>query len=461
VDVLAQRRPLLAVLLLAAACAYGADEVVAPEANVPGTEAHRIDEPVFGGRMVVYEAGLGNAREIMLVHGIGQEGARDFRDHVAWLKRSFHVVAVDLPGFGQSDKANVLYSPANYARVLKHVAGRFLHGPFVLVGHSMGAVVCLRYAATYPDDVQRLVVVDAPGILHSASVTSQFLAHLGLEYVPPAADPADWLTNLARKLLAPLERLHLDPQIILASSQLRQRLLGADPAKIAGLAVVNEDLRRELPGIGADTLIVWGAQDTLAPLRTGKVLALKLPRARLEVIERAGHEVMLEAPERFRAVLEPFLERGLPPAPARAAALLKKRGEGTCRNERNRVFEGEYDRLTLDGCRNVQIRNARVRELHVLDSTVAIDDSAIGGGETGLYAYASTIVMTGGRIDGNVAITASASRLDLAAVEVEGREAAVTAPERSYVVFSLSRVRSPITQGELHDFYTVSEKKPL
>ena len=143
------------------------------------------------------------------------------------------------------------------------------------------------------------------------------------------------------------------------------------------------------------------------------------------------------------------------------SAGLKKHGEGTCRNERNRVFEGEYDRLTLDGCRNVQIRNARVRELHVLDSTVAIDDSAIGGGETGLYAYGSTIVMTGGRIDGNVAITASASRLDLAAVEVEGREAAVTAPERSYVVFSLSRVRSPITQGELHDFYTVSEKKPL
>src|SRR2546422_11713271 len=38
------------------------------------------------------------------------------------------------------------------------------------------------------------------------------------------------------------------------------------------------------------SLIAWGAQDTLAPLRTGRVLALKLPRARLAVIERAGHE---------------------------------------------------------------------------------------------------------------------------------------------------------------------------
>ena len=450
----------VALALFSVTVANAAAEVEAQEPRVPGTEAHRIDEPVFGGQMVVYEAGRGNAREIMLVHGIGDEAARDFRDHIAWLKGSFHVVAMDLPGFGASDKANVLYSPAGYSRVLKRVASRFMHGPFVLVGHSMGAVVCLVYAATYPDDVQRLVVVDAAGVLHSSSTTSQFLAYLGMEFVPPAADPADLLTNLARKLLAPLQRLHLDPQLILSSAQLRQRLLGADPAKIAGLAVVNEDLRPVLPEVRAETLVVWGAQDAIAPLRTGKVLVLKLPRARLAVIARAGHEVMLEAPERFRAVLEPFLERGLPLAPV-SAAPMAGRGEGTCRNERNRVFEGEYRRLILDGCRNAQIRNARVRELHLLDSTVTIDDSDIGGGETGLQASGSTVVMTGGRIEGNVAITARASRLDLAAVTVEGREAAVTAPERSYVVFSLCEVRSPITRGELQDFYAVTEKNPL
>src|SRR5258708_7280243 len=308
----------------------------------------------------------------------------------------------------------------------------------------MGAVVSLRYAAASPDDVLRLAVVDAPGVLHSSSTTNQFLAHFGLEFVPPAADPADWLVDLARKLLAPLQQLHLDPQIILSSAQLRQKLLGADPAKIAGLAVASENLQQELPKVRAETLIVWGAQDTLAPLRTGKVLALKLPRGRLAVIERAGHELMLEAPERFRAVLEPFLERGLPPAPARAAASLAKRGEGTCRNERNKVFDGEYGRLILDGCRNVQIQSARVRELHVLDSTVTIDDSDIGGGETGLYAYGSTIVMTGGRIEGNVAIAASESRPALAPVEVERREAALAAPKRSLLTFSLRRVRRPI-----------------
>jgi pimeloyl-ACP methyl ester carboxylesterase len=456
---LSARGWLLAALVFAAPAAHCADQTTAPEARVPGMDAQRIEEPVFGTRMVVYEAGRGKARGILLVPGIGPEGARDFRHHIAWLQKSFHVVAVDLPGFGQSDKANVLYSPSNYAAVLKHVASRFLRRPFVLLGHSMGGVVSLRYAATYPQDVERLVVVDAPGVLHRQAFTSQYLAHVGLEFVPPAFDPFEGLASFARKLLAPLEWLPVDPQVVLASRQLRASLLSADPRKIAGLAVVIEDLRGVLPNIAAETLVVWGAQDTIAPLRTGRVLVKKLPRARLTVIERAGHEVMLEAPARFRDAIEPFLELGLPPAPASIA--MPKHGQVSCLRKRDLLFEGEYDRLTLEGCQQIRIRNARVRELVVLDSSVAIDDSHLGGGARGLYALDATIEMTGGRIEGDVAIEAIRSRLDLAAVEVEGREAAVRAPERSYVVLSLCRVKSPYTRGEVHEFYAVTAKNPL
>jgi hypothetical protein len=72
----------------------------------------------------------------------------------------------------------------------------------------------------------------------------------------------------------------------------------------------------------------------------------------------------------------------------------------------------------------------------------------------------ATVVMTGGRVAGNVAISAYASRLDLAAVEVEGRKAAVVAPKRSYVVFSMSRLKSPYTNGLVHDFVTVTDRSP-
>lgn len=452
---------ILAAFVIAMQGAHAAEEAAELEERVPGMEVQRIDEPVFKGSVVVYEAGRGNSRGILLVHGIGSEGARDFREQIDWLQKSYHVIAVDLPGFGQSDKANVLYSPGNYALVLKHVAGRFFDRPFALVGHSMGAVASLCYAAAYPEDVERLVVVDAPGVLHRHAFTSQYLAHLGLEFVPSVIDPVGGLAKLARRLLAPLERLNVDPELVLSTAKLRERMLGADPAKIAGLAAVSEDLSPVLPKVTAETLVVWGEQDTIAPLRTGRVLVLKLPRANLAVIERVGHEPMLEAPLRFRAAIEPFLERGLGPAPAAAEAPLEQRGDASCRGKRDALFEGEYGKLTIEKCQEVLIRNARVRELRVVDSDVTIDDSRIGGGRIGINARNATIMMTGGRIDGDTAISALSSRLDLAAVEVEGRKAAVESQKRSYVVFSLSRVKSPHIEGDVHGFFAVTEKNPM
>jgi pimeloyl-ACP methyl ester carboxylesterase len=452
---------LAAVLLLGAQACVTAAEAPPPATDFAGMQAHRIEEPVFGGHVVVYEAGRGHARSVLLVHGIGQGGARDWRETVGWLQASFHVVAVDLPGFGASSRSNALYSPTGYARVLDHVADRFLRRPFTLVGHSMGAVVSLRYAATYPQDVERLVVIDAPGILHRYSVTSQFLAQLGMDFVPPWLDPLEGLVNFARKLLTPLERLRFEPQVILASPQLRESLLGGDPALIAGLAVVSEDLSADLAGVRAETLLVWGGQDLLVPVRTGRVLALKLPRAQLHVIEQAGHTPMLEAPAEFRAALLPFLEVGLPPAAQARPAPLVRQGSDHCQRERHRVYEGDYDTLTLEGCRQATIRNARVRELRVVDSIVTIEDSHIGGGEIGLYARNSTVIATGTRIEGGVAITALASRLDLAAVELVGRRAAVTAPARSYAVFSFSRVTSPGLRGDVHAFFTLGPENPL
>lgn len=426
-----------------------------------GTTLHWIDEPVLGGHIAVHEAGAANGRAILLVHGIGDGGARDFQEQVAWLRESFHVVAPDLPGFGASDKGNRLYSPANYADALKRVADRFFGRPFVLVGHSMGAVVALRYAGTYPQDVERLVVMDAPGVLHRVSTTGQYFSSLGAAFVPPLFDPSERIAALARRLAVPFGRPGLDPDIVLGSPDLRQAVLDGEPARIAALAVVNENLSDALPRVAAPTLVLWGADDDVAPLRNGRVLAWMLPHARLETIEGAGHTPMSESPAALRALLEPFLSAGLPPGPYAVPHIAEPRGAGRCQWERGSIFEGEYDRLTIEGCTRALVRYARVRELRIVDSTVIIDDSVVGGGAVGLEARNSSVLVTGGRIEGDVAIRADASRLDLAGVQIEGRAAGVTAEQPSWAVFSLTRVRSPRTQRGVHDMLWVSADNPL
>lgn len=427
---------------------------------------------MFKGRALVYEAGSEHRRTLLLVHGLGSNGASDFAEHAAWLARSYHVLAVDLPGFAQSDKSGAAYSPASYAAFLRHVADRFARKPFALLGHSMGAVVALRYAVNYPEDVDRLVVVDAPGILHRAAYAGEFLTRLGLGFLQsrtggapaPGSDSLGVLIERMHQILGRAEQTNLDLQLILSIPALRDRLLQNDPMRIAGLAVALEDLSKEIPQIKAETLVIWGAQDAIAPLRTGRLLAHVLPRAQLSVIEGAAHTPMQEAPERFRALLEPFLAHGLAPAPAKAEPA--RRGSAACDRQSGLVYEGDYDQLTLQGCRNIRIRAARVRELRVLDSSVTIEDSDIGGDSGGLTAGNARITMTNGRIRGPVAITLLASRLDLAGVQVEGRDAAVRwqdsgAAAVSSVVFSICRVRSPHTDAALHGYYAAAGGKPL
>ena len=222
---------------------------------------------MFQGQAVVYEAGREHRRSLLLVHGLGNNGAGDFSDHVAWLARSYHVLAVDLPGFAQSDRSSAVYSPANYAAFLKHVVERFARKPIALLGHSMGGVVALRYAANYPEDLDQLVIVAAPGILHRASYSGELLARLGLGFLQSrmggagaagalGRDSVGMITERLNQILGRAEQTNADLQMLLVIPALRERLLQNDPLKIAGLAMALEDMSREIPAIRTDTLVI-------------------------------------------------------------------------------------------------------------------------------------------------------------------------------------------------------------
>ena len=70
---------LCAAVLASAAGTHAAAQNTAAAPVMPGMTTHRMAEPVFNGQVAVYEAGRGNKRAIMLVHGIGEEGAHDYR----------------------------------------------------------------------------------------------------------------------------------------------------------------------------------------------------------------------------------------------------------------------------------------------------------------------------------------------------------------------------------------------
>ena len=425
-----------------------------------------LHEPVFRGKAHIYTAGPEDAPTVVLVHGIGDKGARDWAGLTALLADEFRVISFDLPGFGRSSKGNEQYTPKNYANFIRHVVEkRVQQRPFLLVGHSMGGAIALRYAALYPQDVQALVLADVPGLLHHLSYSS-YLAHLGIDFLPKFYRAQnDHLSNLMSTVFNKLEWAKPAPGIILVTPRLRKNLLGADPARIAGLALVLEDFSTDLERMQAPTLVLWGGRDELAPLRNGRVLSAKLPQAQLEIFETSGHTPMDDVPERFNQRVVAFLRA---PAIERRNDILDRTLDwpettrtGNCNGQRGVVFEGDYQRLNIRRCRDTVVRNARVRELHIAGAAVVIEDSLIGGPGGGLQVDDARVTITSSVIEGWIAITANASHLYIAGSRIVGKQTALEAQGTSEVLFSLTQVQSPHFYGSLHERRIVTSDSPL
>jgi len=86
--------------------------------------AEYVEDAVFGGRVALYQAGPRDAEAVVLLHGLGKAAARDWEKLIPALAGRYRVIALDLPGFGHSDKGNHHYSPDNFARVLDAVLER-------------------------------------------------------------------------------------------------------------------------------------------------------------------------------------------------------------------------------------------------------------------------------------------------------------------------------------------------
>jgi pimeloyl-ACP methyl ester carboxylesterase len=413
---------LLRALWLAAALACGLPAAFAQEPIdwTEGSEvrAERVADSVFGGNVMIYRAGPPGADPVVLVHGLGPSGAGDWRKLIPALAGRYEVFALDLPGFGRSDKENRLYSPANFARVIDAVLAKRISRPFVLIGHSLGGAVCLAYGAAYPERMSRLVLVDAAGILQRA-VYAEFLGRGAAEQAfGKNLRSVPWLDSFVRTVLTRAEDLPVSSQIILTVPLMREKLLRADPTAIAAYALIEHDFSHELRSIKAPTLVIWGAEDRVAPLRTGELVAAAIQGARLAVIDGAGHTPMLETPEQFNGLVLDELDGRLRIDPYAMPRGAPGDRVARCEGLRAQRFTGDYKEIRLNGCPDVQITNARVGALIARKSVVRLVNSHVYGG---VDAADSRLELTAGIIGGETALTLAGGSVDAAGTRFEPR----------------------------------------
>ena len=424
-------------------------------ASLPNARGSWATDPEYGQ---VYVVSAGPAHPpyqppLFLVHGLGTNGVRDWYPVIVPLAEHRRVVMFDLPGFGRSGHANVKYAPERYAAVLSRLIAAYGPGPVDVVGHSMGGAISLFHAAAYPDQVRRLVVVDAAGILHRDAWAAHHVRRVtdpARIFLPRVAEivgeVADVLTDSSR-ILDPA------PDIVLEFAPLRQKLLGGKPERIAALGLILQDFGPLIARIHAPTLVVWGSEDMIAPLRTGLMLADRLPDAQLVVLPGIGHTVMAQAPSR----LVPEIERHLTapavasvrPPPVAAAA---SQGKGICRGLSDFHLTGVYDSIEIEDCERVTLDQVRTTSLMIRRSTASIVRSTF---TAGIVADASTLIVTGGEIDGEPAVDVKDSKVDLAGVAIAAGREPFRATGQSRVLLSCCPVRTPYGTAFRHGFVNV------
>jgi len=447
-----------------------AEERSLPITFIDKIQQQRIYEPIFGGATYIYEAGKDHSKSIILVHGIGDEAASIWIKLMKMLAQSYHVVAFDLPGFGKSDIQNVLYSPDKYSKFIKWIKDSKTTGPVIILGHSLGGALALHFAATYPDLVESLIIIDAVGILHRAAYSKDFLHIKENENWPwlinkSLEKPFRFVNKLTGKTIEKMESEDSSIQIntILNNEFLRMVFLGGKPSAIAGLAVSDFDFSELIEKVTAPTLIIWGENDSIAPIRTAKILTAKLKRTHLEIIQQTGHAPMVESPKIFNQKLLKFIAN---PFVAQLStnektSLPNVDRKGLCKNQSELSFTGNYKEIEINNCKEVKIENLTAENILITDSEVILENCVIVGMGVGLKTARANIVATNITVRNDTAIYASSSRLDIAGGEIVGKEAAIVTPDNSFIIFSLGHIKSPYTDGHIHGIKNLTPENPL
>ena len=247
------------------------------------------------GKQISYVTGRGGIQEglrtLIFIHGSGGS-------HLLWnhqrrfFEKSYNIVAVDLPGHGAAGNDGE-QSIGAYAEHLFHLLRVLPGSAFCLFGHSLGGAIVQQFTLLYPQYVQALVLVGTGARLR---VLPKILEGIQERF----EDTVKMICNYAFSKKSSRGMVEKGVETML---QARPAVLYGDFA-----ACDRFDIMDRVGTIRVPTIVICGGDDMMTPPKYARFLAEKIKGARLEIIDGAGHMVMIERPHEFNRRVMKFLQ---------------------------------------------------------------------------------------------------------------------------------------------------------
>ena len=245
---------------------------------------------------------------LLLVHGFS--GDKDNWSMIApYLTRDYHVIAPDLPGFGENERnPELAYDIEAQTRRLKEFSDALgLDRPHI-AGNSMGGWIALRYALDYPDALASLILIDNAGVLGAdeSDLQKQAVEGEGSPLVLASLEDADRLVAMVVHK-PPFIPQRLKPALYADGLRYRDQLdtifwIIANEAR-------DHPLNDRLGEVKVPTLILWGRHDRIIDVSCVPVLEAGIAGSSSHIMEHVGHVPMVEDPKGTAEVMKGFLAK--------------------------------------------------------------------------------------------------------------------------------------------------------
>ena len=253
--------------------------------------------PVGNIRTCYVDAGSGDP--VLLIHGLGGS-IESWTNNIGELAKSLRVIAVDLPGFGLSDKPKMNYTIKFYREFVVRFLKRLQLGQVSIVGSSLGGQVAAEVAINRHSLMKKLVLISPAGALpHSFNGSPALWKYVKVINARSAQE--------VKRALFVLDNKPVDDSY---AQLVYQKLLmpGAKEAFLSALAgsARAPRLNNRLHRIRAPTLLIWGKEDYMIPVKFVEPF-VKMKNCRIVMLENCGHRPHFARPEVFNRIIAEFL----------------------------------------------------------------------------------------------------------------------------------------------------------